>query len=164
MQWVLSRTDCVLCIRPRAGEDLPVFPADPRIVLTGQDWPLASLLHATDLVVTLTSTVGLEGHLAGCRLIQVLGSVFDQAMPLARYGIADAAVPVAEISQRWNAGSAPPVWPCRGRYPRPGRCLPSWADSYNPQGLLSGSLEVSGFFCNSPHSKPNVTHPQPRFR
>jgi hypothetical protein len=34
----------------------------------------------------------------------VLGSVFDQAMPLARYGIADAAVPVDEISralERW---------------------------------------------------------------
>ena len=97
MQWVLSRADCVLCIRPRAGEALPVFPADPRIVFTGQDWPLAPLLHATDLVVTLNSTVGLEGHLAGCRLIQVLGSVFDQAMPLARYGIADVAVPVDEI-------------------------------------------------------------------
>lgn len=97
MQWVLSRADCVLCIRPRAGEAFPVFPADPRIVLTGQDWPLAPLLHAANLVVTLNSTIGLEGHLAGCRLIQVLGSVFDQAMPLARYGIADAAIPVEEI-------------------------------------------------------------------
>jgi hypothetical protein len=98
MQWVLNRADCVLCIRPRAGEALPIFPADPRIVLTGQDWPLAPLLHAADLVVTLNSTVGLEGHLAGCRLIQVLGSVFDPAMPLARYGIADAAIPVNGIS------------------------------------------------------------------
>ena len=97
MRWVLSRADCVLCIRPRAGEALPTVPADPRIVFTGQDWPLAPLLHATDLVVTLNSTVGLEGHLAGCRLIQVLDSVFDHAMPLARYGIADAAIPVDEI-------------------------------------------------------------------
>ncbi|MBK9444444.1 MAG: hypothetical protein IPN53_25510 [Comamonadaceae bacterium] len=56
-------------------------------------------MHATDLVVTLTSTVGLEGHLAGCRLIQVLGSVFDNAMPLARYGIADATVQVDAIAQ-----------------------------------------------------------------
>lgn len=117
MQWVLSRTDCVLCIRPRAGEDLPVFPADPRIVLTGQDWPLASLLHATDLVVTLTSTVGLEGHLAGCRLIQVLGSVFDQAMPLARYGIADAAVPVAEISQALERWIGAPRLAVQGQVP-----------------------------------------------
>ena len=86
MQWVLSRTDCVLCIRPRAGEDLPVFPADPRIVLTGQDWPLASLLHATDLVVTL-------------------------------YGIADAAVPVPEISQALERWIGAPRLAVQGQVP-----------------------------------------------
>ena len=104
MAWVLTHDDVVLCVRSRAGEPAPLIPDDARIVLTGQDWPLAPLLHAVDLVVTLSSTVGLEGHLAGCRLVQVLGSVFDSAMPLAHYGIADEAVVVAEIPQalsRW---------------------------------------------------------------
>ena len=57
-----------------------------------------------DAVVTLGSTVGLEGFLAGARLVQVLGSVFDEAMPLARFGIADAAVPLAQLEpalERW---------------------------------------------------------------
>lgn len=105
--WVLSRHDVVLCIRARAGEHAPVIPVDPRVVLTGQDWPLAPLLHAADLVVTLSSTVGLEGHMAGCRLVQVLGSVFDAAMPLASYGIADEAVslvpeqPFLQALNRW---------------------------------------------------------------
>lgn len=90
--WTLQQNDAILCVRPRAGQALPALPADERIVVTGQDWPLPPLLHAVDLVVTLTSTVGLEGHLAGARLVQVLGSVFDEAMPLARFGIADAAV------------------------------------------------------------------------
>ena len=104
IRWVCSRTDTILCIRPRAGEAPPVVPADARFVITGQDWPLAPLLHATDLVITLTSTVGLEGHLIGCRVIQVLGSVFDTAMPLASYGMADTAVSVGLIPQaldRW---------------------------------------------------------------
>lgn len=104
MRWVCARTDSVLCIRARAGEAMPAVPADPRIVCTGQDWPLAPLLHATDMVITLNSTVGLEGYLAGCRLVQVLGSVFDAAMPLARYGMADAAVSIEAIPQaldRW---------------------------------------------------------------
>jgi hypothetical protein len=95
--WTLAQPDAVLCVRPRAGQALPPLPAHQRIVLAGQDWPLPPLLHAVDLVVTLTSTVGLEGHLAGARLVQVLGSVFDDAMPLARFGIADAAVPLAEL-------------------------------------------------------------------
>lgn len=98
VRWVQQRDDCVLCVRPRAGEAPPALPADPRIVLMGQDVPLPDLLHAVDMVVTLNSTVGLEGHLTGARLVQVLGSVFDDAMPLARFGIADAATQLAGLS------------------------------------------------------------------
>ena len=92
MGWVLSRDDCVLCIRPRAGLSPMALPDDPCIIVTGQDIELPALLQAVDLVVTLNSTVGLEGRLAGTRLVQILGSVFDNAMPLKRYGIADEAV------------------------------------------------------------------------
>lgn len=92
ISWVLARQDCVLCVRPRAGLAPMLLPDDPRIVLTGQDVALPALLQAVDLVVTLNSTVGLEGHLAGTRVVQILGSVFDNAMPLKRYGIADDAV------------------------------------------------------------------------
>ena len=100
VQWTLARNDAVLCLRPRAGENPPDVPAHERIVITGQDLPLPTLLHACDLIVTLTSTVGLEGHLVGCRLVQVTGSVFDEAMPLLRYGIADDAVPVQSLSSK----------------------------------------------------------------
>jgi hypothetical protein len=98
IDWVLSRHDSILCIRPRAGEAMPSLPQDDRIVVTGQDISLPALLHASDLVVTLNSTVGLEGHLAGTRVVQVLGSVFDDAMPLLAYGIADAAVSLKGIA------------------------------------------------------------------
>lgn len=104
-QWVARNQDAVLCIRPRAGEPGPVLPAGGRVVVTGQDWALPPLLHAVDAVVTLTSTVGLEGHLCGARLVQVLGSVFEPAMPLARFGVADAAVPLEALHpalDRWT--------------------------------------------------------------
>lgn len=103
--WTLAQPDAVLCVRPRAGEAPPVVPASDRILVTGQDWALPELLHAVDTVVTLTSTVGLEGHLCGASLIQVLGSVFEPAMPLARFGIADAAVPADRLEaalERWT--------------------------------------------------------------
>jgi hypothetical protein len=105
VDWVMRNDDAVLCVRPRAGEPVPELPPMERIVLTGQDWPLPWLLHAADTVVTLTSTVGLEGHLCGARLIQVLGSVFEPAMPLARFGVADAAVRLDNLEQaldRWT--------------------------------------------------------------
>ncbi len=95
--WVLAQNDTVLCVRPRPGGAVPVLRQSPKIRLTGQDWPLPALLHAADMVVTLNSTVGLEGHLVGARLIQVLGSVFDEAMPLKQYRIADEAVTIAQL-------------------------------------------------------------------
>jgi hypothetical protein len=99
LDWTAAHPDAVLCVRPRPGQAAPRLPAGPQYVPTGQDWPLAPLLHAVDVVVTLTSTVGLEGHLAGARLLQVQGSVFDDAMPLARFGIADAAVPLGQVAE-----------------------------------------------------------------
>ena len=111
--WALRQDDVVLCVRPRAGEPVPPS-AGGRVVVTGQDWPLAELLHAVDVVVTLTSTVGLEGHLCGARLIQVRGSVFEPAMPLARFGIADAAVPVEGLPaalEHWTRQPRRPVRP-----------------------------------------------------
>ncbi|MFD0667641.1 UDP-glycosyltransferase [Ramlibacter sp. MAHUQ-53] len=99
LDWVALNPDAVLCVRPRAGDAPPPLPDSPQVRLTGQDWPLAPLLHAVDAVVTLTSTVGLEGHLAGARLVQVSGSVFDEAMPLGRFGIADQVAPVEGLVQ-----------------------------------------------------------------
>ncbi len=97
IDWVLSKENCVLCIRPRAGLAPMALAHHPRIVVTGQDVELPVLLQAVDLVVTLNSTVGLEGHLAGARLVQILGSVFDNAMPLMSYGIADEAVALEDL-------------------------------------------------------------------
>ena len=99
LDWVAARPDAVLCVRPRAGQPAPALPDSPQVRLTGQDWPLAPLLHAADAVVTLTSTVGLEGCLAGARLVQVTGSVFDEAMPLGRFGIADAVVGAEGVAE-----------------------------------------------------------------
>ncbi len=111
--WVTRRNDSVLCIRPRAGETAAPLPVDPRIVVTGQDWDLPPLLHAVDLVVTLSSTVGLEGFLAGSRVLQVLGSVFDAAMPLVRFGLADEAVPLDGVALALDHWSAMPRRPAR---------------------------------------------------
>jgi hypothetical protein len=113
VEWTLARPDVVLCVRARAGQPLPQLPESPQVVATGQDWPLHPLLHAVDAVVTLTSTVGLEGRLAGARLVQVSGSVFDDAMPLGRFGLADTTVPLAglpdALEQALRGGRHPAV-------------------------------------------------------
>ncbi len=113
VDWTLQAPGRVLCVRPRPGQPAPALPAGAQLVVTGQDWPLHPLLHAVDMVVTLTSTVGLEGRLAGARLVQVTGSVFDPAMPLARFGLADEAVPPAQLPQALERASLRPRHPGR---------------------------------------------------
>jgi hypothetical protein len=97
-RWVGGRNDAVLCIRPRPGDAEPVIDPQPSIVVTGgRDWPLPSLLHAVDVVVTLSSTVGLEGHIAGTRVIQITGTPFDEATPWLKAGVADRAVDLRDL-------------------------------------------------------------------
>lgn len=104
--WVMAHTDTVLCVRTRIGGQKPLLPQHPRLVVTGQDIELAVLLQAVDLVVTLNSTVGLEGYLTGLPVVQVLGSLYDDAVPLKRHGLADEAVPVSGVADALTRGIA----------------------------------------------------------
>ena len=96
LRWADQRDDVVLCIRPRPGEEVSIESRGP-VLVTGRDWPLPPLLHAVDVVVTLGSTVGLEGYIAGTRVVQVLGTPFDDATPWVRFGIADRAVELGQL-------------------------------------------------------------------
>ena len=102
VSWVLAKPDTVLCVRSRAGAIPPSLPQHSRLVVTGQEIELSVLLQAVDLVITLNSTVGLEGYLTGLPVVQVLGSLYDDAVPLKRYDLADEAVTVAGIPHALN--------------------------------------------------------------
>lgn len=87
----------VLVVRPHPSEP-PAQP--PRAVgewLSGREEELHVLLHACDVVVVITSTVGIEARLAGKRVVQVLGSLYSAAAPYVQFGIADEAVPLGEL-------------------------------------------------------------------
>ncbi len=63
---------------------------------TGED--LAALLHAVDLVVVTSSTVGLEAKLAGRPVISVDASVFTDDAPYSRMGISTGVPSPAELA------------------------------------------------------------------
>ncbi|MBX3652863.1 MAG: UDP-glycosyltransferase [Ramlibacter sp.] len=86
--YVAARDGWMLAVRPHPSEAPPALAGRDRVVLTGQDWPLAELLHACDAVCVLTSTVGLEAHLLGKPVIQVAGGLFEDAAPFAAMGVA----------------------------------------------------------------------------
>lgn len=80
--------DVVVVVRPHPSEQRNSRSVEPPLQFSGPDDEIAVLLNAVDLVVTFTSTVGLEAALLGKPVIAVRGSVFEQDMPLAEMGIA----------------------------------------------------------------------------
>ena len=58
------------------------------MVIDSAKFDLAHLIHAVNAVVTMNSTVGVQASVVGCPVIQVLGSIADDSVPMVRYGMA----------------------------------------------------------------------------
>ncbi len=110
-RWIINSSGWTLAVRPHPSEAPPQLPLHSHVVLTGQNWPLTELLHACDAVCTLTSTVGLEAHLLGKPVVQVAGSIFEDAVPYARMSIAQPATlaTLTHVIESLSKAVAPPV-------------------------------------------------------
>jgi hypothetical protein len=87
--WVAGRDDTVLAVRPHPSQAGQLrLPESDQLRLTGQDWPLEPLLHASDAVCVTVSTVGLQAWRIGKPVVQVPGSMFDAGAPFAQMGMA----------------------------------------------------------------------------
>lgn len=76
-----------LIIRPHPSEQRSAPSLPDRCEWSTQDDPLHVLIHAVDAVVTTTSTVGLEGALAGKPVVTVDLSVLTPELPMSRMNI-----------------------------------------------------------------------------
>lgn len=94
-----AHAQLVLVVRPHPSEPAAAPPSQPREWLSPRGEDLHVLLHACDVVAVLTSTVGIEARLAGCHVIQVLGSLYSPDAPYLDYGIADQAVALDRLPQ-----------------------------------------------------------------
>lgn len=125
---VAQRPGLQLVLRPHPSETgYPLVPGE-RQWLSPREEPLAELLHACDGVVVLTSTVGLEARLAGCRVVQVTGSLYTPDAPYLAYGIADAAVPLDGLAAALDAAPAQAAahLPAEPALPRVLQALEPW--------------------------------------
>jgi hypothetical protein len=86
--WVLHR--------PHPNE-APPDPLDPAVGHAGREDDLGVVLHAADVVVVLTTTVGLEAALVGKPVVQIRLSHYDYSMPYERMGLALNAPDLASI-------------------------------------------------------------------
>lgn len=77
-----------LVVRYHPSECTQFQSGQARVDASPSSEDLATLLHAVDIVVVTSSTVGLEAHLAGRTVLSVTGSVFTQDAPYGKMGIA----------------------------------------------------------------------------
>jgi len=77
-----------LVVRYHPSERVQFQSGQARVDTSPPSEDLPTLLHAVDIVVVTTSTVGLEAHLAGRSVLSVKGSVFTPDAPYGEMGIA----------------------------------------------------------------------------
>lgn len=85
--FVEKNTDFALLIRPHPSENRKQTVSHARIAWSGQDESINAVLHAVDIVVTMTSTVGLQAHLVGLPVVTVDLSVGTHVMPMSKMGV-----------------------------------------------------------------------------
>jgi hypothetical protein len=105
---VQRHADWRLLVRPHPSQPMPALPASTQVIAAPSTEPLHPLLHAVDVVITGTSTVGLEAHLAGARVLQLLDSIAAAAMPYRALGVADAACHLSALEPTLTALLAQP--------------------------------------------------------
>ncbi len=93
---VTQRDDMRLIVRYHPSENVNFVPG-ANVVFSPWNEPLHDLLHAVDLVVVTASTVGLEAHIAGRRVISVDLSVFSRDAPYSSTGIATGVSSLEEL-------------------------------------------------------------------
>lgn len=112
--FVESNASFVLLIRPHPSECRKQTVSHARIEWSGQDESINVVLHAVDVVVTMTSTVGLQAHLLGLPVVTVDVSVGTYMLPMSKMGVSrgvtemtalgDAIIKAVDTGPLTNAG------------------------------------------------------------
>jgi hypothetical protein len=89
-RWAHDSAGRLVVYRMHPSELLPSLPGNPAWVVDRGCFALNPLLAAADIVVSMNSTVALQASLMGKPVVQVLGSIADDSLPLAREGFATA--------------------------------------------------------------------------
>lgn len=87
LECIERHPDWRLIIRPHPNEPTREFVPEGRVELSGREDHLHTLLQAVDLVVIMTSTVGLEARMLGKPLLSVDLSVFSLDTPYEEVGL-----------------------------------------------------------------------------
>lgn len=107
VSWLPAHADWRLIIRPHPNEDRVVLGLDEKaIYFSEKHEDIAELIAAADVVVTMTSTAGLEASLLGKPVVSPQWSIFSRESYYVEAGIAQPVYSLAEIEGALEAALA----------------------------------------------------------
>lgn len=95
--FVEKNSNFVLLVRPHPSECREPTMSNACVAWSAQDESLSVVLHSVDVVVTMTSTVGLQAHLIGKPVVTVDLSVGTPMMPMSQMGVSRGVTDIAEL-------------------------------------------------------------------
>lgn len=93
----LKHPQISVIIRPHPNEPPRVVPSAKNIILSGKADPIAHVLHASDIVCTLYSTVAVEAFLIGKKVLQISGTELFKSFDCAAAGMATEVATMSEL-------------------------------------------------------------------
>lgn len=102
LAWAGAAAGRHLLVRPHPNETLQDPQSPHASIWRAADRGIAAVLNACDAVVTMTSTVAVQGYAMGLPVLQVRGSIYDHSMPLKELGMARECVS-GEVAQALEA-------------------------------------------------------------
>jgi hypothetical protein len=93
-----DRPDLELVVRRHPNEVQEVKPGE-RIYSSGPTEDICMLIHAVDIVLVTSSTVGAQAYLAGVPLISIESSIMSKDTPYADFGMARSAQSLEDLEE-----------------------------------------------------------------
>ncbi len=97
IKYALEHSEVTLIIRSHPNEPPRLVPKAQNIILNTPEDALAKVLHASDIVCTLYSTVAVEACLVGKKVIQMTNTELYKSFNCVQAGIAEGASSIEEL-------------------------------------------------------------------
>lgn len=98
----LKNPQLTVIIRPHPNEPPRSVPQAPNIILSGKKDQIAKILHVTDVVCTLYSTVAVEAFLIGKKVIQITGTEMFKSFNCVSAGFATGVSNMMDLENEIN--------------------------------------------------------------
>lgn len=98
IKFATANKEYTVILRPHPNEFPRSYPSLPNLIVSTKEESIVAVLHASDIVVTLYSTVAVEAHLIGKKVIQIMCTEMSKSFDCVSAGIATGVNDISDFS------------------------------------------------------------------